>query len=214
MHDIYFRIKKTDTKDISYVFEENGLLEMTVPRESRDDEINEFFKNLGSKKIKELADEQKKYKETFRTKIKDRIKEYRKEFDLPFTIDLQVRNKTNKLNDCHVDVHGTQFEGKMQLWSILQFVSYEIVDKIVRCTVYMMALDYEDITSKIKGVTSSSLRISTEIKLVSKETYEVPEKLKYHIPLPQDDIKKIQADYEKAAKQFHAEIKANPIICI
>ncbi len=214
MYNIFFRIKKTDCEDISYKFEKNGLLEITVPRASGNAEINDFFRNLGAEQLEELADKQKKYKEAFRKKTKKKINKYLKEFDLPFLVDLQLRNQTKKLNDCHVDVHGIVIEGKMLLVSVLQFVSDEIVDKIVRCTVYMLACDYENVSNNMKSITVAVNKFPEEIENISETHYEVPKEMKYEITIPYDEIKKIQANYEEAVKQFVSEMKADPIMSI
>ena len=208
-----FRIIKTDCKEISYAVADNGLMDITAPSDCGNFDISAFFNSLGQAKIDEIADKQKKYKEKLRKKLHKQIKEYADEFKLPFTIDLQLRNKTKKLNDSHVEVYGISFEGKMQLAAVLQYLPEDIVDGIVRFSVYDMAIDFENVCSQITGVKVGSFQYP-DVENAKEEHYGKPDEAKYQISMTHDQIKKIQVDYQNAVKQFMAEMEKNPILSL
>ena len=208
-----FRIIKKDCKEISYAVADNGLMDITAPSDCDNSGISAFFNSLGQAKIDEIADKQKKYKEKFRKKLHKQIEEYADEFKLPFIIDLQLRNKTKKLNDSHVEVYGISFEGKMQLAAVLQYLPEDIVDGIVRFSVYDMAIDFENVCSRITGVKVGTFQYP-DVENAKEEHYGKPDEAKYQISMPHDQIKKIQADYQNAVKQFMAEMEKNPILSL
>ena len=208
-----FRITRSDCNKISYTIADNGLMEISAPQDSKDTDINTFLSALGQEEFEGIADRQKKLKEKFRKKTHEQIKRYADEFEIPFLIDLQLRNKTKKLNDFHVDVHGICFEGKMQLVAILQYFPEDVVDKIVRYSVYGVAIDYENVCSRIKGIKVSTFQFP-DIENAKEKHYGTPYEAKYRISMPYDQIKKIQADYEKAVIKFGDIIEASPIISI
>lgn len=52
------------------------------------------------------------------------------------------------------------------------------------------------------------------IAWAKEEHYDKPDEAKYQISMPHDQIKKIQADYQNAVKQFMAEMEKNPILSL
>lgn len=88
----------------------------------------------------------------------------------------------------------------------------DVIEKIVRCTVYMLALDYENKWSEINSITVGTGKypdmdsFETKSATVSKEE-------KYRILYPYNEINLIKADYEKAIKQYIDEMNRAPIGC-
>lgn len=103
---------------------------------------------------------------------------------LDLRINLRIQTKTQKINDCHVQVHGISFDTNMSLITFLQFASDDILEKIVRCTVYDAACQYENLCSE------------------------------YRIPISGDEYQKMTSDYNDASKQLNDFLKKNPILSI
>ena len=213
MDSILFRIHKKDCKEVSSSITENGFLEITVPKtDTADTALNKYLRDLSGEKRDEIVTLQKKNNEAFRKKVKKLIDKYQKEFDLPFVTTLQIRKQTQKLNDCRVQLHGIVYEGKVLLAPPLQYMPDDVIEKIVRCTVYMLALDYENKWSEINSITVGTGKypdmdsFETKSATVSKEE-------KYRILYPYNEINLIKADYEKAIKQYIDEMNGAPIGC-
>lgn len=209
MDSIFFSVIKEDCQEVSSSQNENGLLQIVVPQNSNDREIVKYIKSLGN----EVYDKQKKEKEAFRKKVSKMIDKYKEEFNLPFMIKLRIQAKTKKLNDSSVESHGIVFEGNLSIAAILQYFSDELVEKIIRCTVYMIACEYEERSFEVKGV-SAGTRSFPGGKIESSEHFEVPEEVKYSISLEYSEIQKIKSDYESAVKEIIDGMKKQPIMSI
>ena len=213
MDSILFRIYRKDCKEVSSSIAENGLLEVTVPKtDTADAALNKYLRELSADKRAEIVELQKKNNEAFRKKVKKLIDKYQKDFDLPFITTLQIRKQTKKLNDGRVELHGIVFEGKMLLAPPLQYMSDDVIKKIVRCTVYMLAVDYETKWSEINSITVGTGRYP-DMDSFKTESAPVPKEEKYRILYPYNEINLIKADYEKAVKQYIDEMKKAPIGC-
>ena len=192
---------------------ENGRLEITVPKtDTADTALNKYLRDLSGEKRDEIVTLQKKNKEAFRKKVKKLIDKYQKDFDLPFVTTLQIRQQTKKLNDCRVELHGIVFEGKMLLAPPLQYMSDDVIKKIVRCTVYILAVDYETKWSKINSITVGTGKYPY-MNSFKTESAPVAKEEKYRIQYPYNEINLIKADYEKAIKQYIDEMNRAPIGC-
>lgn len=212
MDSILFRIHKSDCQKVSSSVADNGLLEITVPKDDADAAVNDYLNNLSPEKHEEIAVLQKKNTEAFRKKVKAMIDEYQKDFDLPFVTTLQLRKQTKKLNDCRIEVKGIIFEGKMLLAPPLQYMPDDVVRKIVRCTVYMLALEYETKWSEIQSMTVGTGRYP-DMGSFKNQSAPIPKEDRYRILYPYNEINLIKADYEKAVKQYIDEMNKAPIGC-
>lgn len=210
MENIFYSIIKADCQEISSSLNENGLLEFTIPKNCTNEELSKYFRSLGVEEHSKIADKQKKAKEVFRKKVEKMIDKYRKEFDLPFIIRLRLQNETKKLNDCNVDLHGIVFTGHLSIVSILQYSPDELVEKIIRCTVFMIACQYEERCSQIKGMTTSVFMFP-DGEIENSTYFEIPEDTKYRISVPYSKIEKINTDYEAACNQFLENLDKRPI---
>ena len=192
---------------------ENGLLEITVPKtDTADTTHNKYLCELSGEECDEIVTLQKKNNEAFRKKVKKLIDKYQKDFDLPFVATLQIRKQTKKLNDCRVELHGIVFEGKVFLAPLLQYMPDDVIEKIVRCTVYMLALDYENKWSEINSITVGTGEYLDMDSFETKSATVSKEK-KYRIQYPYNEINLIKADYEKTIKQYIDEMNRAPIGC-
>lgn len=214
MSTVFLSITKADCDEISYTLAKNGLMEITIPLDRDNDDVNTFLHDIDVTNLYKIADKQKKCTEAFRKKVKKMIDKCRKDFDLPIDIDLQLRVNTKKLCDGHVDVHGIVFDGKMLLASNLQYFSDDIVGKIVRYAVFVVACDYESKWSRINSVDVSIGKMSTEFEPEREEHYAIPQKEKYRITMSPDEVKGIRSDLEKAFDQFQKVMKKTPIMGI
>lgn len=210
MENIFYSIIKSDCQEISSSLNENGLLEFTIPKNCTDEEFSKYFRSLGTEEHSKIADKQKKSKEVFRKKVNKMIDKYRKEFDLPFMIDLRIQSKTQKINDCNGEFHGWVYESNLMIISILQYFPDELVEKIIRYTVYLIACQYEESYSKIKYMSVGALEFPDGEESI-KQQYEVPEEAKYHVSVPYSKIKKMETDYKAACNQFSGDLKKHPI---
>ena len=212
MDSILFRIYKKDCKKVSSSIAENGLLEITVPKTDSDAKLNKFLTELSTEKRDEIISLQKKNNEAFRKKVKKLIDKYQKDFDLPFVTTLQIRKQTRKLNDCRIELNGRVFEGKMLLAPPLQYMSDDVIKKIVRYTVYLLAVDYENKWSEIKSITVG-IGTYPDMDSFKTESAPVPKGDKYRILYPYNEINLMKADYEKAIKRYIDEMNKAPIGC-
>lgn len=212
MENIFYSIIKADCQEINSSLNENGLLELTIPKNCTDEERSKYFRSLGAEERSKIADKQKKAKEAFRKKVNKMIDKYKKEFNLPLMIKLRLQNKTEKLNNCSVELHGLVFDSNLSIISILQYFPDELVEKIIRCTVYMIACQYEELCSQIKGISTGMFKFPDGE--IESNTYEVSEEAKYRISVPYSEIEKIKADYEAACYQFREDLKKRQLkIC-
>ena len=209
MDNLFFRVTKEDCQEVSSSQNENGLLEIVAPKNCDDKEIIKHIMGLGTTEY----DKQKRAKEAFRKKVSKMIDKYREEFNLPFIIKLRLQTKTKKINDCNVECHGIVFEGNLLIAAFLQYFPDELVEKIIRCTVYMMACEYEERTFELKSLTIGTLSFP-DGKIESSEHFDVPEDAKYSISLEYSEIQKIKSDYELAVKQIVDGMKRKPIMSI
>lgn len=192
---------------------ENGLLEITVPKtDTADTALNKYLCELSGEERDEIVTLQKKNNEAFCKKVKKLIDKYQKDFDLPFVTTLQIRKQTKKLNDCRVELHVIVFEGKVLLAPLLQYMPEDVIEKIVRCTVYMLALDYENKWSEINSITVGTGKYLDMDSFETKSATVSKEK-KYRIQYPYNEINLIKADYEKTIKQYIDEMNRAPIGC-
>lgn len=180
---IFFRIKYENCQEISSSQLDNGLLEIVLPKNCSNSELNQYLNNISSD-FDVIENKQKKATESFRKKVKQLIEKYKEEFNLDLRINLRIQTKTQKINDCHVQVHGISFDTNMSLITFLQFASDDILEKIVRCTVYDAACQYENLCSE------------------------------YRIPISGDEYQKMTSDYNDASKQLNDFLKKNPILSI
>lgn len=205
---IFFRIKNEDCKEVSLSQLENGILEITAPKNYSNAEIKSYL-NDHAEELTEIEDKQKKATEVFRKKVKKLIDEYSEEFKLNFVTNLRLQVKTRKLNEGKVELHGILFNGNLSLMSATQFIPEEVVEKIVRYTIYAMACQYEQLWSDIKGFKVGAFKLP-DIQEVTETHYGVDESGKYHITMPYEEIQKIQEDYKEAVKQFCEYMDSNP----
>lgn len=203
-----FQSEKSRLQSDSLSQLENGILEVITPTDCDNSEVSRYLNEHGAE-LTDIEDKQKKATEFFRKKIKKLIDKYSEEFKLNFVTKLRLQVKTQKLNDGKVELHGILFEGNLALMAATQFVPEEVVEKIVRYTIYSMACQYEQIWSEIKGFKVGSLKVP-DIEEVTKTNYPVSESGKYLITMPYDEVKKIQEDYKDAVKQFCDYIENNP----
>ena len=130
-------------------------------------------------------------------------------FDLTLFIKLRLQNKTKKVNDYNVQIQGIEFNGNLSIISILQYFPDELVEKIIRCTVYMIACQYEELYSQVKGMSVGTFKFPDGES--ESKTYKIPEEEKYRISVPYSEIEKIKADYEAACNQFLEDLDKRPI---
>lgn len=207
---IFFRFIRTDCKKISSSVAENGLLEIKVPTDVTNEDFNKYINSLGAAKYAEIADKQKKSKEAFRKYTKKIIDKYADEFGLDFGISLQLREKTNKLNDCRIELNGMVFEGKMLFGIPIQYMPDDVVESIIRYTVYLLAIEYETRWSEIHSFTVGTGRFP-DMDSFTEKSAPVSEEAKYRITIPKAKIDKMAAEYNKAVKKYNAEMQKAPI---
>lgn len=209
MNEIFLNITKTDCKEVSYTMnEDNGLLEITTPRNYTEKEINEYVDTLDDA----TWAKQKKAKEMFRKRVQEMIRIYAKDLDIPFRIDLRFLSKPKHICNGEAEVNGMLFSGRINILTVLQFCPDDIVKKIVRYAVYMVAVRYEELCCNITGFS-----LYTHDMLSGRDTevcsVDVPES-KYSIGLTPSEIQQIQSDYDKAFKQFIEEMNKQQICCL
>lgn len=209
MENIVYSIIKADCQEISSSLNENGLLEFTIPKNCTDEEFSRYLCSLGAEERSKITDKQKKTKEAFRKKVNEMIDKYKKEFDLTLFIKLRLQNKTKKVNDYNVQIQGIEFNGNLSIISILQYFPDELVEKIIRCTVYMIACQYQELYSQVKGMSVGTFKFPDEE--IESKTYKISEEEKYRIPVPYSEIEKIKTDYEAACNQFFEDLDKHPI---
>lgn len=209
MENIFYSIIKADCQGISSSLNENGLLEFMIPKDCTDEEFSKYLCSLGAEECGKIADKQKKTKKVFRKKVDIMIDKYKKEFDIKLMINLRLQNKTKKLNDYNVQVQGIEIYGNLSVSSILQYFPDELVETIIRGSVYMIACKYEELCSQIKGVSVGVFQFPDEE--IKNGTYQIQEEAKYHISVPYSEIEKIMADYKAACNQLFEDLKKRPI---
>ena len=202
MVGLFLGITRADCKEVSSSIKENGLLEITAPKNCTDKKISEHLRTLD---IDAILEKQKKAKETFRKKIKKLIAKYAKEFDIPFPIDLRFIAKPKYLCNGEAEVNGIIFSGRVSFVTVLQFCPDAMVEKLVKYAVYMVAIRYEEICCN-----NPSFSVKTHDMMSGEDTLvgsiDVPES-KYSINLKPSEVKKLQADYNEAVNQFHKEME-------
>ncbi len=208
MKNIFYSIIKADCQEISSSLNDNGLLEVTIPKNCTNEELSKYFYNFGEEEQSKIVDKQKKAKEVFRKKVKKMIEKYRKEFDLDLIISLRIQNDTKKLNDCRVEVHGISFDSNLLVSSFLQYSPDELVEKMIRSTVFEIACQYAELWDKIKSMSAGVFEPSGG---ETKTQYKVSEKGKYRVSVPDSEIKKINEDYETACKQIVEDLSKRSI---
>lgn len=209
---IFLSIRKEDCQEITSSQLDNGLLEIVGPKSCSDAELSKYLSSISSE-LSAIEKKQKKKTEVFRKKVKQLIDKYEEEFKLNVFVKLRLQEKTQKLNDCNLNLYGIEFEANVALMAALQYVPEDIAEKIIRYTVYDLACMYEQRCSEIKGFTASTIRF-TESDVINESKVEVPEKAKYMITMPYSEIEKIQEDYKDAVKQFCDYLKKNHIASI
>lgn len=210
MESMFFCLKKEDCLVIDSSQKGNGLLEIVAPKNCSDRELLEYIRGLGMEEYNKIIDRQKKAKEVFRKKVKKMIDKYKEEFDLPLMIDLRLQMRTKKLNDCNVELYGIFFKGNLSIAAGLQYYPDELIEKIIRCTIYALACKYERRFSSIKNMTTNTFSIP-DGQMKSCEYYEVPEDAKYRVLLEADEAQRIISDYEAAIKQILNDMEKQPI---
>lgn len=213
MESVFFTVIKEDCHEVSLSQKENGLLEIVILKECDDKEAVKYLCSLDAEECKKIVDKQKKAKEVFRNKVKILIDKYAEEFTLPFSIKFRIQTISKKINDCNVELHGNIFEGNLSIYAVLQFFSDEIVEKIIRNTVYSMACKYEIKYSEIKYSITNVINLKD--RTIESSSYaEIPEELKYRVSLEYSEIKKIEADYDSAVKIVIDVLKKQPILAV
>ena len=147
-----------------------------------------------------------KMKEAFREKVLKIIDEMKKEFDLKLYTTLTIKSNTRELCKAHAEVHGIDISGKIMINSILQDFSDDVVEKVIKSSVYMLAQDYEDKCSKVTSVKVGSADLSAgEIKSSTMAT--LPAEIKFRLNVSRQEYLKIDEDYAAAIKQINEELK-------
>lgn len=206
MAGIFYGITRKECKEVTSSLKENGLLEIIAPKNVDNKMLAEHFKSLN---IDEIADKQKKAKDIFRKKVKKLIVKYSVEFSIPFIIDLRFMAKPKYICNGEAEVHGIQFNGRVSICAALQFCPDDLVEKIIRYAVCIVAIKYEELCSNIKGFGVGSYDIMTgEKKIVG--SINLPES-KYSITLNPKVLNQIQNDYDLAFEQFGKEMEKQMI---
>lgn len=211
MGNIFFNIIKKDCQEVSSYQKDNGLLDIVTPIEYDDNEVINYIKNLDEYNF--VVDKQKKAKEVFRKKVRKLIDKYSVEFNLPFYSKLRIQEKSNKLNICNLEVQGIVFEGIISISAIMQFFSDEIIEKIIKFSVYIIACKYEKLLSELGGVVVCSLN-SRDKDAEYTRYEEIPEEKKYKISLENNEVEIIKSEYEFAFKEIIDYLKTQSIISI
>jgi hypothetical protein len=90
--------------------------------------------------------------------------------------------------------------------SILQDFSDDVIEKVIKSAVYMLAQDYEDKCSKVIGIKVGTADLSAgEIKSSTMAT--LPAEIKYRLNVSRQEYLKIVEDYDAAIKQINEELK-------
>lgn len=184
---IFLQIKKRNCQEITSSQLDNGLLEVVVPENCSNSDINQYVNSILRSEFAVIENKQKKATEMFRKKVEQLIEKYKKHFNLNLQISLRIQTRTQKLNDYHVELHGTSFDANMSLIKYLQFVSDDILEKIVKVTVFDIASEYETLY------------------------YNYSKDDKYELEILDE---KSKSDYYDAAKQVNDFLKKDPILSI
>ena len=206
---IFVRIEKDDCQEITSSQLENGLLEIVAPKNCSDADLNKYLNGLESE-FCIIEKQQKKATKIFRKKVIQLIDKYKEELNLNFSIELRLQTKTKKLNNCNVAVHGIMFIGHMTFIAILQYASDDVLEKIVRYTMYDLACQYEQLWSEINEVTMCSFKYPDGEGFTAYSS-EIPQEAKYQITISYSELQNIQSEYDEAVKQFCDYMKKNPI---
>lgn len=205
MTKIFCSIIETDCKEIkSSINEENGFLEFTAPKNCTGGEVSEYFHSLSEEEHSEIANKQKKSQKVFRKKVREMIDKYAKEFDLPLRIELTIRAQTKRMNCYSIRQEGIDFHGNLSIMYAWQYFPDELVEKVMRGSVFGLAREYENLWSQIKGMRSGTARFP-DGETESEKIYAIPEEEKYHISIPDSEIENINADYKAARSQFRED---------
>lgn len=147
-----------------------------------------------------------KNKDAFRKKVLKMIDEYSEGFNLKLITTLTIKSNTRELCKSHVEVHGIDISGKIMINSILQDFSDDVVEKVIKCAVYMLAQDYEDKCSKVTDIKVGVADLSAK-KIESSTIGILPAEIKYRLDISRQEYLKIVKDYDAAFKQINDELK-------
>lgn len=213
MDRMFFYVKNEESEELSSSQKEDSLLEIVVPTKCDDKTILEYIKSLGKEEYNEIVYKQNKAKEVFRKKVNKIIKKCKEKFKLPFVIYLRIPSKPKKLIEYNLESHGIIFEGNISISVIFQYFSEELIEKIIRYLVYMIACEYERKVGLAKDVMFiCSEYPDGEIKNVI--CCDELEEGKYHVVLGNNEIQEIKSDYELAIKQISSDMKNRPIMSV
>lgn len=197
MDKVYFHILDSKNNDqcVSYTAREDGLLELSMPNCASYEvqyHISMFFALVLDKdEIKKIISKQNKMQEDFRKRVNQMVDKYRKEFDLNFDIKVGLITKARKINDANLKQHGEILQSHLILRDSLQYAPDEIVDRIIRYTIFYIARQYETF-------------------YCSDELGEIVDP-KYKVPISDIEICKIVVDYKAAVEELEKSLKAYPI---
>ena len=147
-----------------------------------------------------------KNKDDFRKKVLKMIDEFSEGFDLKLFTKLTLKSNTHELCKSHVEVHGIDISGKIMINSILQDFPDDVVEKVIKSAVYMLAQDYEDKCSKVTSVKVGSADLSAG-GIKSSTMATLPAEIKYRLNVSHQEYLKIVEDYDAAIKQINDELK-------
>lgn len=187
---IFLQIKKRNCQEITSSQLDNGLLEVVVPENCSNSDIDQYVDGIISSEFAVIENKQKKATEMFQKKAEQLIEKYKKHFNLNLQISLCIQTNPQKLNDCRVEFHETSFDANMSLTKYLQFVSDDILEKVVRLTVFDIACEYE-----------------TLCRNYSKD-------YKYKLIMPDDELETMKSDCYDVEEQLNDFIKRDPIFSI
>lgn len=137
------RIVKKDCSVITSSQLENGIYEIVAPKECGDKELSDYL-NLHVSEFGLIEKQQKNATKKFRDKVDKLIDKYKEEFKLKNSFKLRMLSKMNRMFESGVEIHGIETVASVSISSILQYVSEDLLEKIVRCAVYSVAVECEE----------------------------------------------------------------------
>ena len=144
-------------------------------------------------------------KEAFREKATKLIDKVKKEFGITIHTKLTIKSRSKELCKGRAEVSGIVFTGNIMLCDVLIGFSDEVVEKAIRYAVYMMAIDYENKCSEIKGVSMKTADFP-DGKEKDSVLMEVPAELKFQLNVSHQEYMKIVDDFNSAIKQINGEL--------
>ncbi len=192
MRGVFFKVVEGDCRDISYTLDEKGLLNFEAPKGYSDKELINFLKCMDKTEYRNIIETQKKATEEFRKAVYELMEKYRKELNINFHVALRIQTNSKKLIDFRVEVRGITFSGNMMLVSHLQYVPFDLIEKLVKGAVLGIGIEYEDICSRITGrIVCDCDFVGFEPPVIKKATsYKFPEEDRYHVNM--DKARKTQ----------------------